>query len=117
MHFPAEIISERLGEDVRAVRNGHHNVMLEALAADVAHKLLQLWHAGDGAVAEGVERVVREFAFADVGADAAFGIGGGDASERQPSGGRATVERAVSVLDADDAAENRRGGNFDVGQK
>src|SRR5450759_1525026 len=117
MDFPAEIISKRFGENVRAVRNGPREVMLEVLPAHMPHELRQFRNAGDRAVAEGVERVVCEFAFADIGADAAFRIGGGDASERQPSGRRATIERAVGVLDADDAAEDGGGGDFYGGQK
>ena len=45
-------------------------MMLEAVAADVAHELLQLGDMGHRPVAEGVQRVVRQLALADVGANA-----------------------------------------------
>ena len=61
--------------------------------------------------------VVREFAFADVAADFALSIGGGDAAVGQQAGGRATVERAVGVFHAENAAEDRRVGDLDVGQE
>ena len=117
LHFPTKIIPKRLRQNSRAARNGHHDVMFESLPADVVQNVLQIRNVRDGAVAEGVERVVCEFAFADVAADFALGIGGGNAAIRQRPGGRAAVERTVSVFHADDAAEDRRGGNFDVGQK
>ncbi len=40
VHFPPEIVAERLLQNIRAVRNSHHDMMFEALAADVAQKLL-----------------------------------------------------------------------------
>ena len=117
MHFPAKIISKRLGQNFSGLRLRHHDVMFKTLRTNVAHELLQLRHARDGAVAKRLQLVIGQFTFADVSADFAIRIGGGDAPKSQRAGGRATVERAVGVLDTDDAAENRRGGNFDVGQE
>ena len=117
LHVPPKIISKRLRQNVRALGNRHHDVMLETFFADMAQNFLQIRNVRDGAVAEGIELVVREFAFADVATDFPLGIGGGDATVSQRPGRRATVERAVSIFHADDAAKDRRGGNFDVGQK
>ena len=117
MHFPAEIISKCLRQNIRAVRHGHDDMMLETFAADVAHELLQFRHAGHGAITEGFQFVVGQLAFTDVGADFALGIGGGDASVSQRAGGRATVQRAVGIFDADGRANDGRVGDFDVGQE
>lgn len=65
MNFPPQIIPKRLGQDFRQVRLGHDDVMLETLFADVAQNVLQVRHFGYSAVAEGVELVVRKFAFAE----------------------------------------------------
>ena len=117
MHFPAKIIPERFRQDRRRVRLRHYDVMLEALFADVVHEFLQARNFRDSAVTERVERIVCEFAFTDVSSDFTIGIGSRDATKRQWPGGRATIQRAISILDTDDAAENRRGGDFDVRQK
>ena len=117
MNFPPKIISERFGQNFRPVRLGHDDVMFETVFADVAHEFLQLRNFRDGAVAKSVELVIGEFAFADVSADFAVGIGGGNATKGQRPGGRAAIQRAVGVFDAENAAENRRVGDLDVGQK
>ena len=89
MHFPVEIIFKRLGQNFGGVRLGHHNVMLETIFADVVHELLQARNFCDGAVAERVEFVVRQFAFADVSADFSIGIGRRDSAKGQrPAGVR-----------------------------
>lgn len=99
------------------MRLRHDYVMFKTLFADVTQHALQVGHFGHSAVAKRFELVVREFAFADVATDFALGIGGGDATVGQRAGGRATVERAVGVLHAENAAEDWRGGNLDVGQE
>jgi len=76
-------------------------VVLEALVADVAEEFLQLWHMSDRAVAKGLERIVGELAFADVGADDAAGVVGRQAAKGERAGGRAAVERAPSVFNAE----------------
>jgi hypothetical protein len=91
--------------------------MLEPFAADVLHELLEAWNAGDGAVPEGVERIIGQFAFADIGADASVGVGGGDATVGQQAGRSAAVEGAVGVFDAERAAEDRGVRDLDVRKK
>lgn len=59
MHFPAEIISERFGQDAGRMRLGHHDMMLEALLADVVHEFLQVRDFCNRAISESVEFVVR----------------------------------------------------------
>ena len=78
---------------------------------------LQLGDTGHGPVAEGVQLVVRQLALADIGADAALRVGGGHAAIGERPGGRAAFQRAIGVLHAERAAENRRVGDLDVGQK
>ena len=117
INFPPEIISKRLGQDVGGFGLRHDDVMLEAVVADVLHEFLELGHFGHGAVAEGLQHVIGQFAFADVGADAAVRVRRGDAAVSERAGGRAAIERAVGVLHADGRADDGRVGNFDVGQK
>ena len=117
VHFPAEVVAERLGQNRRRVRLRHDYMMLEALFADVVQDFLQVRHFGHGAVAEGFEFVVREFAFADVATDPALGIGGGDAAVSQRTGRRAPIERAIGILHAENTAEDRRVSDLDVRQK
>ena len=70
------------------------------------HELLKLWHAGDGAVTESFQLVVGQFALTDVSANFARGIVRRDASVGERRGGRAAVERAPGVLDAERGAED-----------
>ena len=83
----------------------------------MVHEVLETRNFGDGAVAEGVERIIGQLAFAHVGANPALGIGGGEAAEGERSAGGAAIERAVGVFHAEDAAEDGGVGNFDVGQE
>ena len=69
IHLPTQIRLERLRQHRRRVRRAHRHVMLEAVLADVAQQLLQARHMDNRPVAEGVERIVGERAFAHVGAD------------------------------------------------
>ena len=91
--------------------------MLEAFATGVAHQLLQLGHAGDGAVAERLQVVVGELAFADVGADDAARVVGRDAAVGERSRGGAAVESAPGVFDTEGGAEDGSVEDFDVGEK
>ena len=61
------------------MRAVHGGVMFEAVAADVAQQRLQLRHLDHGAAAESGQRIVGEDALANVDAEAARGVVGGDA--------------------------------------
>ena len=83
--IPAEIIAERFGQNAGGFGLGHDHVMFKAFAADVMHEVLEARNFGDGAVAEGVERIIGQFAFAHVRANFALGIGGGEPAEGERS--------------------------------
>jgi hypothetical protein len=51
--------------------------MLEAVLTDIAEQGLQVRDADDAGAAESVERIVGEFAFADVAPDLAFRLSPG----------------------------------------
>jgi len=99
------------------MRSVHRRMMLETTAADEAHQSLQIRHFDDGAIAESLDRIVRELAFADVGGDAAVAIVGGDATERDRPAGCAAGKRAPGVLLTERGAEDRRRADLDVRQK
>ena len=80
MDLPTEIITKGLGQHGGSFGTGHYDVMLEPGPTHVAHQLLEPRDVGDGAGAEGIERVVGQLAFGHVSADAAFRIGGGHAA-------------------------------------
>src|SRR4051794_10928241 len=79
MHLPTQVCPARFGQDIRNQRRIHRDVMLKAVDADVAKQFLKSRDLRDGALAEGVERVVGGGSFADVSADDARGIVGGEA--------------------------------------
>jgi len=54
MHFPAEVVAERLFEDLVRLRLSHDDVMLKALFADVLHELLQTNLYTTGGVTGGI---------------------------------------------------------------
>ena len=82
------------------------DVVLEAVFADVAQQALQVGDADYAGAAEGVERIVGEFAFADVAADLAFAVVGGEAGEAHGPGFDQAHAGAVSVFAAHGAGDD-----------
>ena len=105
--LPAKIVTECFFKYIGCVREIHDDVMLEALGADAAQQLLQFRHMCDGAIAKGLQVVVGELALPNIGADGAIVIVGGESTKSQRPGWSASIERAVGVLNAQDAAQNR----------
>src|SRR5690349_2186742 len=91
--------------------------MLEAIAADLLHQALQPRNMSDGAIAKGVERIVRELALSDISADAAIRVSRRNSAKSQRSGRCSALQSAVSVFYSKNTAENWRIGDFDVWQE
>ena len=81
-------------------------MVLEALLADVAQQLLQLRDVGDAGTAEGLQRIARELAFANVATNAAMEVVGGEAREAHRAGLHAAHAGAEGVLLADGAGDD-----------
>ena len=117
VNIPAEVVAERFLKDLRRPRDGHHRVVLEAVAADVVEQPLELRHVGHRPGAEGVEPVVGESALADISPNPSLGVGRGHPAEGKRPRRRPAFERSVGVFHAERAAEDRRRGDADVGQE
>src|SRR6202162_5269060 len=75
--------------------------MLEAALADVAQQRLEFPDAHHPGAAEGLQRIVGEFAFPDVAMNRALAIVGRKTREAHRPGFHAAHARPVSVLSAD----------------
>src|SRR5215469_4498962 len=91
--------------------------MLKALLTNVSHEFLQIWNFGDGSIAKSVQFVIGQFAFANIRAYAAIGIGSRDAAKGQWAGGRAAFQSPIGIFHAKCAAEDGRVRDFNVGQE
>ena len=80
MALPAEV-ARGLVHGLRHVAEVRSHVMLEAFAADVLEKLLQLWNLRHACAAESFQRIVGESACAGVAADHAAPVVGGDSAQ------------------------------------
>ena len=84
-------------------------MVLETMAADVAHQTLEFGHLDNGTCAERLERIVGETPLTDIRDDSSVAIIGRDARERhRPSAGSATRERSVGVFFAQKCLPNSR---------
>src|SRR5215472_9447549 len=92
-------------------------MMLEPFAAHFAHEFLQSRDMGNRAIPECVERIVREFALSHICANATVRIGRGDSTERKRASRCAALECAIGILDAQNASQYWRIGDFYVGQE
>jgi hypothetical protein len=74
INFPAEIFAEGLCHGVGIAAPAHGYVVLETIAAKKVQEFLKLRHIAYSDAAVTFERVIGEFALADVGLDCAEGI-------------------------------------------
>ena len=86
VHPPAEVLAGGLVDGGGGVREVGGDVVLEAVLADEAEEILHLGDLDDAGAAEGVEGVVGEGALADVAADLAGEVVGGEAGEAHGAG-------------------------------
>ena len=106
VHLPAEVLAGGLVDGGGGVGEVGGDVVLEAVFADVAEEVLHVGDLDDAGAAEGVEGIVGEGALADVAADLAGEVVGGEAGEAHGAGFDGAVERAVGVLLADGAGDD-----------
>src|SRR5687768_7631081 len=81
INFPSQIAAKGLRQHASGMRSVHHNVVLEALVADVAQEFLQLRHTGHCPVAECFQLVVGQFTLPDISPNYSAGIVGRQSAE------------------------------------
>ena len=106
INVPAEVIGKGIldGACDQAAVGGH--MMFKAVLADVAQEFLQILDLKDTVSAEGLQLVVRETAFADIGFDLTQLVIGGDAREGEGAGSDLSAKGAVGVVLANSAGDN-----------
>ena len=68
-HAPTQVARGSFVHGRRYLRQVGRDVMLKAALANIPQEFLQLWNADHSGTAERIQRVISEFAFADVAAD------------------------------------------------
>src|ERR1700760_4951405 len=91
--------------------------MLESTFADEAEKFLQPGNSDDACAAEGFERIVGEFAFADVAADLAIEVVGGVAEVAHGSGFHSSDTSPEGVFFANGSGDDFLEVHLDVGEE
>src|SRR3954454_22314267 len=86
MHLPTQVLRRGLVHCGGGFAHVGGDVVLEAVLADVPEEVLQARDLDYPGAAEGLERVVGEGALADVAADLAGGVVGGEAGESHRGG-------------------------------
>src|SRR5438270_8950302 len=71
---PAQVAGSGFLHGAGDLRHVGGYVVLETVLADVAEEVLKIRDLDDSGAAEGIERVVSEFALADVAIDGAFHV-------------------------------------------
>ena len=92
-------------------------MVLETVAADVLHQILQVRDLGYGSVTEGFQRVVRQTPLAYVRLHDPARVVRADAPVRERHRGRATGQRTPGILLSHRRAEDRRRRDLDIRQK
>ena len=106
INVPAEVVGKGIldgGGDQAAV-GGH--MVFKAVLADIAQEFLQVLYFKDTVSAEGLQLVVRETAFADIGFDLTQLVVGGDAREGEGTRRDLPAKGAVGVVLANGAGDD-----------
>src|ERR1700757_3008544 len=91
--------------------------MLESTLADEAEEFLQPGNSDDARAAKSFQRIVGEFAFADVAADLAVEVVGGEAEVAHGSGFHSSDASAEGVFLADGSGDDLLVVHLDVGEE
>ena len=104
--IPSEIVLEGFRDSTRNLTAGGGYMVFKTVFADVTEQRLQFRNFKDAVSAEGVEFVIGEFAFTDVGSDFTELVIRGDSGESERSRSDLSADSAIGIFFADRTGDN-----------